>query len=181
LTLVFTPSAAFDFQPPLAFSQVPICFSLAVLHTKCVEDSFCTWPTPCPAPVRLYFFDLSRVRVQQSGSVVFVSSLAPVPSFRALVFSASVSCCRRLGSVSAAPKYFSLVLVVFLCMHKVLDLLAVASLMSPRSDCAAPQPFKFLPPVWCYVLFCLQSSILSVVESLQEEVDMIFELSDQKI
>jgi hypothetical protein len=78
-----------------------------VLHAKRVEDSCCTRPTPCPAPVRLYFFDLSRVRVQQSGSVFFVSGPAPVPSFRALVFSASISYCRRLGFSLSRVKVFS--------------------------------------------------------------------------
>jgi hypothetical protein len=70
-----------------------------VLHAKRVEDSCCTRPTPCPAPVRLYFFDLSRVRVQQS--------CAPVPSFRALVFSDSISYCRRLGFSLSRVKVFS--------------------------------------------------------------------------
>jgi hypothetical protein len=145
-----------------------------VLHAKRVEDSCCTRPTPCPAPVRLYFFDLSRVRVQQSGSVFFVSGPAPVPSFRALVFSASISYCRRLR-VQSQPRQS-----IFPLRIQGLGFARDCFTHESAPDCAAPQPFKFLRTVWCYVRFCLQSSILSVIESLQEEVGVILELPDRR-
>jgi hypothetical protein len=81
----------FRFLAASSISSGPIYFSPAVLHAKRVEDSCCNRATPCPAPVRLYFIDLSSARVDLRCHLGLNLSAAGVSSFPPLCLRTSAS------------------------------------------------------------------------------------------